>query len=73
MSSTAATTRARTTKGRAQVVEWLADPKYRVDGLVTSVFDLDQWKTAVETASAGPRARSVKATIRPNPDIALVK
>jgi threonine dehydrogenase-like Zn-dependent dehydrogenase len=57
----------------AQVVEWLADPKYRVDGLVTSVFDLDQWKTAVETASSGPRARSVKATIRPNPDIALVQ
>jgi threonine dehydrogenase-like Zn-dependent dehydrogenase len=56
-----------------QVVDWLADSKYRVDGLVTGVFDIDQWQTAIETASAGPRARSVKATLRPNPDIALVQ
>ncbi len=57
----------------AQVVDWLADPKYQVDGIVTGVFDIDQWQTAIETASAGPRAGSVKATLRPNPDIALVQ
>jgi threonine dehydrogenase-like Zn-dependent dehydrogenase len=55
-----------------QGVEWLGDEKYAVDGLVTSVYDLDDWTTAIETASAGPRAQSVKATLRPNPDIDLV-
>jgi threonine dehydrogenase-like Zn-dependent dehydrogenase len=56
----------------AQVVEWLGDPKYRVDGIVTSVYDMEKWQKAIETASAGPRARSVKATLRPNPEIPLV-
>ena len=56
----------------AQVVEWLGDDKYAVDGLVTGVFGLDDWRRAIETASAGPRARSIKATLRPNPEIELV-
>lgn len=53
-------------------VEWLADPTYPVDGIVTHVYGLDEWRTAIETASSGPRAHSVRATLRPNPDIPLV-
>jgi threonine dehydrogenase-like Zn-dependent dehydrogenase len=56
----------------AQIVDWLGDPSYPVDSLVTHNFDLDDWRRAIETASAGPRAKSVKATLRPNPDIPLV-
>ena len=57
----------------AQVVEWLADDEYRVDGIVTHTFDLDDWKRGLETASAGPRAECVKATLRPNPQLPLVR
>ena len=57
----------------AQVVEWLADPAYPADGLVTHVFDLPQWKTALATASAGPRAGAVKVTLRPNPELPLLE
>ncbi len=56
----------------AQVVEWLADPSYRVDGIVTHTFDLEDWKEGLETASAGPGAGCIKATLRPNPGIPLV-
>jgi threonine dehydrogenase-like Zn-dependent dehydrogenase len=56
----------------AQVAEWLADDKYQVDGLVSHVFGLDEYREALEVASAGPRAGCVKATLRPNPDIPLV-
>jgi threonine dehydrogenase-like Zn-dependent dehydrogenase len=56
----------------AQVVEWLGDPAYRVDGLVTHVFDLADWTEGLATASAGPAAACVKATLRPNPQIPLV-
>jgi threonine dehydrogenase-like Zn-dependent dehydrogenase len=56
----------------AQVVEWFADNDYRVDGIVTHTFDLDDWRTGLETASAGPRAECIKATLRPNPSIPLV-
>lgn len=54
-----------------QVVEWLGDESYRVDGLVTHTYPLDQWRTALETASAGPGAQAVKTTLRPNPDLPL--
>lgn len=57
----------------SQVVEWLADPQYQVDALVTNTFSLDEWTTAIEIASAGPRAGSLKATLRTNPDIPLVE
>lgn len=57
----------------AQVVEWLADPRYPVDGIVTHTFDLDDWKQGLATASAGPSAECVKATLRPNPGIPLVE
>lgn len=56
----------------AQIVDWLDDPSYPVDGLVTHTFGLEDWRTALETASAGPQAESVKATLRPNPTIPLV-
>ncbi|MEU4220552.1 zinc-binding dehydrogenase [Actinoplanes sp. NPDC026623] len=56
----------------SQVVEWLGDPSYAVDGLLTHVFGLDDWRTALRTASAGPRAQAVKVALRPNPDIPLV-
>jgi threonine dehydrogenase-like Zn-dependent dehydrogenase len=55
----------------SQVVEWLADPSYAVDGLVTHTFGLDDWRTALRTASAGPRAGAVKVALRPNPDLPL--
>ncbi len=55
-----------------QVAEWLGDDKYPVDGLVTHVFALEEYRTALETASAGPAAGCAKATLRPNPDIPLV-
>lgn len=56
----------------AQVVEWLGDADYPVDGIVTHTFDLPEWKRALETASAGPNASAVKTTLRPNTEIPLV-
>ena len=55
-----------------QMVEWLGDPSYPVDGLVTHVFDLTEWKTAIETASKGPGASAIRVAMRPNPDLHLV-
>jgi threonine dehydrogenase-like Zn-dependent dehydrogenase len=55
----------------AQVIDWLSDPAYRVDGLVTHVYGLDQWTTALTTASAGPGAGAVKVALRPNPALPL--
>ena len=56
----------------AQVVEWLGDADYPVDGIVTHTFDLPEWKRALETASAGPNASAVKTTLRPNTEIPRV-
>jgi threonine dehydrogenase-like Zn-dependent dehydrogenase len=56
-----------------QVVEWLADPAYLVDGLVTQILELDDWTAALETASAGPRAEAIKVALRPNPDLKLIE
>lgn len=55
------------------VVEWLADPSYPVDGMVTHLFDLGDWATALTTASAGPNAQAVRVSMRPNPDLPLVE
>ena len=49
-----------------------ADPGYRVDGLVTHQYDLDEWQQGLSTASAGPGAQAVKVTLRPNADVPLV-
>jgi threonine dehydrogenase-like Zn-dependent dehydrogenase len=50
----------------AQVREWLADPAYPVDHLVTHSYDLSDWDQALAAASAGPAAQAVKVTLRPN-------
>ena len=57
----------------AQVVEWLADPGYRIDDMVTHTYELADWTQALDTASAGPGAGAVKVTLRPNPDLPLVR
>ncbi|GAA0585491.1 zinc-binding dehydrogenase [Paractinoplanes ferrugineus] len=56
----------------AEAVQWLADPAYPVDGLVTHTFVLPEWREALDTAAAGPRAGAVKVTLRPNADLPLV-
>ena len=56
----------------AEVVEWLGDPAYAADGLVTHVFGLDEWRAALRTASAGPRAGAVKVALRADPGVPLV-
>ena len=55
-----------------QVLEWLADPAFPVDGMVTHTFDLSEWKQAIQTASAGPGAQAIRVGLRPNPDLPLV-
>lgn len=55
-----------------QALEWLADPTFPVDGMVTHVFDLAEWRTALDTASRGPAARSIRVGLRPNPHLPLV-
>ena len=55
------------------MVEWLADPAYPVDGLVTHTFALDDWRAALDTAAAGPRAGAVKVTLRPDRRVPLVE
>jgi threonine dehydrogenase-like Zn-dependent dehydrogenase len=50
----------------AQVADWLGDPGFPVDDLVTHTYDLDIWDAALATASAGPSAEAVKVTLRPN-------
>lgn len=44
----------------AIVREWLADPAYPVDMLVTHRFPLDAYAEALSVASSGPRARAIK-------------
>lgn len=56
----------------SEIVQWLGDPAYLVDPVVTHTFDLSEWTEALSTASAGPRAGAVKVTLRPNPDLDLV-
>jgi len=55
----------------AQVVDWLTDPAYPVDHLVTHVLPLAQWQRALGLASAGPGAGAVKVALRPHGDIPL--
>jgi len=55
--------------GRAtmsQVVEWLADPAFPVDTLLTHTFALADWPAAIAAATAGPRAGAVKVAFRPH-------
>jgi threonine dehydrogenase-like Zn-dependent dehydrogenase len=55
----------------AQVVEWLADPAFPVDHLVTHVLPLAEWDQALRLASAGPGAGAVKVTLRPDESLPL--
>ncbi|GIE94141.1 zinc-dependent alcohol dehydrogenase [Paractinoplanes rishiriensis] len=48
----------------SEVVTWLADPAFPVDGLVTHTYPLDEWRKALATATAGPRAGAVKVAFR---------
>jgi threonine dehydrogenase-like Zn-dependent dehydrogenase len=45
--------------------EWLADPGFPVDGIVTHEFPLEAYAAALETATAGPAAEAVKVVLRP--------
>lgn len=64
--------RLRGRRTQEQVLEWLADPSFPVDGMVTHTYDLSDWKKAIETASKGPGAKAIRVALRPNPDIPLV-
>ncbi len=49
----------------AQIADWLGDPGFRVDHLVTHTFALDEWQRALRVASAGPGENAIKVTLRP--------
>ncbi|MFI5896690.1 zinc-binding dehydrogenase [Actinoplanes sp. NPDC051513] len=49
----------------SEVVEWLGDPGYPVDKLVTHTYPLAEWRAALSTAAKGPRAGAVKVALRP--------
>lgn len=49
----------------AEVVGWLADPAYAVDGLVTHTLPLERYAEALDAATRGPGAGAVKVTFRP--------
>ena len=48
-----------------QVADWLRDPSYQVDGLVTHRFPLERYPEALMTAKAGPAAGAVKVVLEP--------
>lgn len=48
-----------------QVADWLRDPSYQVDGLVTHRFPLERYPEALMTAKAGPAAGAVKVVLQP--------
>ena len=50
----------------------IASGSYRVDGMVTHTYTLDEWQQGLTTASAGPKAQAVKVTLRPNEDLPLL-
>ena len=57
----------------AQVVEWLADPRYPVDGIVTHTVRPRRLEAgAGDRLGRTIRSDCIKATLRPNPGIPLV-
>ena len=48
-----------------QVADWLRDPAYRVDGMVTHRFPLADYPDALRTARQGPAAGAVKVVLEP--------
>lgn len=55
-----------------EIVDWLHDPAFAVDHLVTHVGTLDDWQAGFAAATAGPRVGAGKVTLRPDPTIPLV-
>ncbi len=55
-----------------EVAEWLADPHYPVDGLITHLVPLERFGDGLAVASAGSRARAGKVVLRPGDDPPLV-
>jgi threonine dehydrogenase-like Zn-dependent dehydrogenase len=45
--------------------DWLADPAFPVDDVVTHSFPLERYAEALRTATAGPAAGAVKVVLRP--------
>jgi threonine dehydrogenase-like Zn-dependent dehydrogenase len=50
------------------VAEWLRDPAYAVDDLVTHTYVLEDYADALATASAGPAAGAVKVAFQVHGD-----
>jgi hypothetical protein len=48
----------------AIVREWLSDPAFPIDSVVTHRFPLEEFKAALETASAGVAAGAVKVVFQ---------
>jgi threonine dehydrogenase-like Zn-dependent dehydrogenase len=48
----------------AIVREWLSDPAFPIDAVVTHQFPLEEYKAALETASAGVAAGAVKVVFQ---------
>lgn len=48
-----------------QVADWLREPAYLVDGLVTHRFALEDHGEALRTAQAGPAREAVKVVLQP--------
>src|SRR5205807_3285568 len=46
-----------------RVREWLSDPDYPVDMIVTHRFPLDRYAEALSVAAAGPRAGAIKVVL----------
>lgn len=49
----------------AEVVDWLSDPAYAVDGLLTHTLPLQHYGEALDAAARGPAAGAVKVAFRP--------
>lgn len=45
------------------VREWLQDPAYPADMILTHRFPLDRYAEALDTASAGPRAKAIRVAL----------
>jgi threonine dehydrogenase-like Zn-dependent dehydrogenase len=45
------------------VREWLQDPAYPADTILTHRFPLDRYADALDTASAGPRAQAIRVAL----------
>ncbi len=51
----------------AIVREWLSDDSYPADMILTHRYPLDSYAEALETATAGPRARAIRVALEIGP------